>query len=95
MLWILLGMLAVLAGIVVLVLGSMWGIVLLLGGIGLTAVYYRTMMRGRGYDPEQGTLNGLGGQGKQQSETVKVTQPVIGEQSADIWDQMTNKENNP
>ena len=89
MLWIMLGMLAMLAGMVIMVLGSTWiGLVLLLAGVGLMAFNYATMMRGRGQDPEQGLYNGLNGQGKQQSETVDVKMPEPGEQSPGIWEKM-------
>ena len=89
MLWIMLGMLAMLAGMVIMVLGSTWiGLVLLLAGVGLMAFNYATMMRGRGQDPEQGLYNGLNGQGKQQSETVDVNMPEPGEQNPDIWEKM-------
>jgi membrane protein implicated in regulation of membrane protease activity len=89
MLWIMLGMLAMLAGMVIMVLGSTWiGLVLLLAGVGLMAFNYATMMRGRGQDPEQGLYNGLNGQGKQQSETVDVNMPEPGEQSPGIWEKM-------
>ena len=89
MLWIMLGMLAMLAGMVIMVLGSTWiGLVLLLAGVGLMAFNYATMMRGRGQDPEQGLYNGLNGQGKQQSETVDVNMPEPGEQSPEIWEKM-------
>ena len=89
MLWIMLGMLAMLAGMVIMVLGSTWiGLVLLLAGVGLMAFNYATMMRGRGQDPEQGLYNGLNGQGKQQSEAVDVNMPEPGEQTPDIWEKM-------
>ena len=88
MLWILIGMLCVLAGIILLITGGMWGLVFLLGGLGVMILNYSTMMRGRGMEPNQGTVNGLNGQGKQQSEALEASQPVIGEQPADIWEQV-------
>ena len=88
MLWIILGMAGMLSGIVVLVLGSMWGLALLLGGMIVMIFAYGIMMRGRGMNPDQGLFNGLYGQGKQQSEEVEMPQPVIGEQPANIWDKM-------
>ena len=80
------------AGILVMVLGKiMLGLALLFAGLIAMAMSYSTMMRRQGYDPDQATINGLKGQGKQQSEIIKdaVTNP--GEQSANIWDQMENK----
>ena len=91
MLWILIGMLCVLAGIILLITGGMWGLVFLLGGLGVMILNYSTVMRGRGMEPNQGTVNGFNGQGKQQSEAVEASQPVIGEQPADIWEQVEKK----
>ena len=72
MLWVFLGMIAMLAGIVMMVLSQVLiGLILLLGGVALMAFNYVTMMRGRGCNPDQGTLNGLNGEGKQQSEVVE------------------------
>jgi hypothetical protein len=89
MIWIVLGMIAMLAGIVMMVLSQVLiGLILLLGGVALMAFNYVTMMRGRGQDPEQGLYNGLNGQGKQQSETVDVNMPESGEQNPDIWEKM-------
>ena len=80
MLRIVLGLVAILSGIVVMVTGSVLiGVMLLLGGVAATAFSYVTMMRGRGEDPNQGTINGLAGQGKQQSEAVKAELPDCGE----------------
>ena len=88
MLWMILGIAALLAGLVILILGSMWGILLFLVGLGFMALRYSTMMRGSGREPNQGTFNGLNGQGKQQSEAVQADQSVVGEQPANIWEQM-------
>ena len=88
MMWIVFGLIAMLVGMVVMVRGSMWGLVLLLGGVGLTFFHYVTMMLGRRQDPEQGTLSGLKGEGRQQSETVHVNLPEQGEQSSDIWEKL-------
>ena len=89
MIWIVLGLVAMLAGIVMMVLSQVLiGLILLLSGVALMAFNYVTMMRGRGCNPDQGTLNGLNGQGKQQSETVDVNMPQPGEQSPEIWEKM-------
>ena len=89
MLWVFLGMIAMLVGIVVMVLGQLpIGLILLLGGVALMAFNYVTMMRGSGYHPDQGMHNGLGGQGKQQSEVVKADMAEPGEQSPEIWEKM-------
>ena len=89
MLWIFLGMLGMLAGLVVTIMISVVvGVILLLAGGALMVLGYVTMMHGRGDDPEQGVYNGLGGQGKQQSETIKAEIPEAGEQSPAIWEKM-------
>ena len=79
-------------GIVLLLSGKLWGALVLVAGFGGIFVSYGKMMRGSGFDPHQGTINGLKGQGKQQSDAVKAEQPVMGEQSADIWKQLEKKE---
>ena len=89
MIWIALGLIAMLAGMVIMVLGKVLiGLILLLAGVGMIAFNYVTMMRGRGDDPDQATVNGLRGQGKQVSEVVKDSIPDPGEQSPDIWEKM-------
>ena len=90
MLWIMFGMLAMLAGIVVMVLGNLWiGLLLLLGGVVAMAMSYTTMMRGRGQDPDQGSISGVpGGKGKQSSDAVSLDQTNPGEQGPEIWEKM-------
>ena len=89
MLWVFLGMIAMLVGLVIMVLGQVLiGLILLLGGGGLMVFHYSTMMRGSGHHPDQGIHNGLGGQGKQQSEVVKADMTDPGEQSPEIWEKM-------
>lgn len=90
MLWIMFGMLAMLAGIVVMVLGNLWiGLLLLLGGVVGMAMSYTTMMRGRGQDPDQGSISGVpGGKGKQCSDAVSLEQTNPGEQGPEIWEKM-------
>ena len=89
MLWIVFGLVGILAGIVLMVLSHViLGVVVLLAGVICMAMNYVTMMRGRGEDPNQGTINGIAGQGKQQSETVKVNMPESGEQDPSIWEKM-------
>lgn len=93
MLWILISMLAMLAGMVVMVLGQVLiGLILLLGGGCLMAFNYSTMMRGRGQDPDQGSISGVpGGMGKQQSDAISIDPFTSGEQNAAIWDKMEDK----
>ena len=83
------GGILVAAGIVMMISGSGWGALALVAGIGLLAFGYAKLMRGAGYNPNQGTINGLNGQGKQQSEAVRDNQPASGEQNAEIWEQIT------
>jgi membrane protein implicated in regulation of membrane protease activity len=69
------------AGFMELMMGIGWGALLLVAGIGVLAFGYAKLMRGSGNDPDQGTFNGLGGQGKQQSEVVK-------DNGAAVWEQI-------
>ncbi len=68
-------------GIMELIMSIGWGALLLVAGIGVLAFGYAKLMRGSGNDPDQGTFNGLGGQGKQQSEVVK-------DNGAAVWEQI-------
>ena len=69
------------AGFMELMMGIGLGALLLVAGIGVLAFGYAKLMRGSGNDPDQGTFNGLGGQGNQQSEVVK-------DNGAAVWEQM-------
>ena len=76
------------AGFVMIVLGNLWGVLLMLAGLGAWIFGYSKLMGASGYSPEQGVHHGLNGEGKQQSEVVKMDQPVQGEQNANIWQQI-------
>ena len=65
------------------------GMILVLVGISAVFFHYATLMRGMGKDPDQGTINGMNGQGKQQSDAVSANMPEPGEQTPDIWEKMT------
>ena len=77
-----------LTGFVMLIYSNLWGALVILAGLALIAFGYSMMMRARGDDPEQGLYNGVNGQGKQQSETVKADYPASGEQSCKIWEEL-------
>ena len=85
------GGLLIVLGLILLLQSKLWGALVLVAGLGVIFFGYSGMMRISGKNPEQATINGIAGQGKQQSEAVKENLPVIGEQSADIWDQLENK----
>ena len=85
------GGLLIVLGLFLLIGGKLWGALVMLAGVGVIFFVYAKLMRGSGFDPDQATINGIAGQGKQQSDAVKENLPVIGEQSADIWDQLENK----
>ena len=91
MLWIVIGMVLLLAGMVCVIFLGIWGLAVLLAGAVCMFIGYRAMMLGSGKHPEQGGTPGFGtGEyGRQQSETIDRNAPVIGEQPADIWEQMT------
>jgi hypothetical protein len=87
MIWSICGMIGILAGLVVMVLGKvLLGLLLLLAGVILMAVNYVTMMRGAAYLPGDGDADSV--PGRQQSEIVKMDQPVIGEKDSSIWEKM-------
>ena len=80
-------MIGILAGLVVMVLGKvLLGLLLLLAGVVLMAVNYVTMMRGASYLPGDGDADSV--PGRQQSEIVKMDQPVVGENNASVWEKM-------
>lgn len=83
-----LGILTMIAGLVLMVMGKMWGLLMILFGAIALMVRYARMMHGRGYDPAQGSINGLAGQGKQTPDAVSTNQPPVGEQPANIWERM-------
>ena len=85
------GGLLIVLGLFLLIGGKLWGALVMLAGVGVIFFVYAKLMRGNGFDPDQATIIGIAGQGKQQSEAVKENLPVIGEQSANIWDQLENK----
>ncbi len=82
------GLAAFFAGVVLMILGQMWGLAVLFLGICLIAANFAMMMRTGGYRAEGTFFNGLAGQGRQQSEVAKADQPVVGEQNAQIWDEL-------
>ena len=87
MIWSICGMIGILAGLVVMVLGKvLLGLLLLLAGVVLMAVNYVTMMRGASYLPGDGDADSV--PGRQQSEIVKMDQPVVGENNASVWEKM-------
>lgn len=85
---ILLSILVLVAGLVLMTMGRMWGLLVLLCGVALLMLRYARLMRGRGYDPDQGSINGQAGQGKQAPDAVPLNQPPMGEQPADIWERV-------
>ena len=85
------GGLLIVLDLFLLIEGKLWGALVMLAGVGVIFFVYAKLMRGSGFDPDQATINGIAGQGKQQSDAVKENLPVIGEQSADIWNQLENK----
>ena len=89
--WIIIGLVFLLVGMVFVVFGGMWGLFVLLAGAICMFIGYRAMMLGSGKHPDQsGTPGfGTGEYGRQQSETIDRNAPVIGEQPANLWDQIT------
>ncbi len=82
-----LGGVTMFAGIVAMILGKIGlGLLAILVGLILLAIFYVIMMRGAAYLPGDGDADGM--PGRQQSEIVKMDQPVIGEQSSAVWEKM-------
>ena len=86
------GVVGIFGGIVTMILSSVpVGVVLLLAGVVVFVIGTAKMLRAQGYRGESAYGKGLYGQGRQQSELVKVDQPVMGEQPANIWDKVEKK----
>lgn len=68
MLW---GILSLLAGVVLMIMGHMWALLLFLAGFALIVAHWAQLFKGAGYRAEGGFYNGLNGQGRQQSEVSK------------------------
>ena len=93
MLWIVIGMILLLAGMVSVVFLGMWGLIVLLAGAICMFIGYRAMMLGSGKHPDQSGTPGFGTAeyGRQQSETIDMNAPVIGEQPVNIWEKITEE----
>lgn len=86
---VILGGVTMLGGMVAIICGKVGlGLLALLVGLLLVSLFYATMMRGSGNNPDQGIFNGLAGQGKQQSEVVQANMSEPGEQTPAVWDKM-------
>ena len=85
------GFLALLGGVIMMITGNMWGLLLFFLGFACIAAGSAMMMRTGGYRAEGAFFNGLNGQGRQQSEVSKKDyQPD--EPNADIWKQLEQKQ---
>ena len=73
-------------GFMMLISGKGLGALVLLAGIAVMGLGYAKLMRGAAYLPGDGDIDGV--PGRQQSEINKMDQPVVGEQNADIWEQL-------
>lgn len=65
MIW---GILSLLAGVILMVLGHMWALLLFLAGFALIVAHWAKLFKGAGYRAEGAFFSGLNGQGRQQSE---------------------------
>lgn len=66
-----LGIICLFAGVVLMILGQLWALVLFLMGFGLMAAHWAKMFQGAGYRAEGAFYNGPDGHGRQQSEVSK------------------------
>ena len=67
----LLGLLVSFAGVILMILGKLWAVLLFLLGFGLIVAHWAKMYKGAGYEADVNAGNGLYGQGRQQSEVYK------------------------
>jgi hypothetical protein len=67
----LLGVIVALAGVILMILGKLWAVLLLLAGAGLVIAHWAKLFKGAGYRAEGAFYNGPDGTGRQQSEVSK------------------------
>jgi hypothetical protein len=67
----LLGVIVALAGVILMILGKLWAVVLFLAGFCLIVAHWAKLYKGAGYEADVSAGNGLYGQGRQQSEACK------------------------
>lgn len=67
----LIGVICALAGVVLMIMGTMWGLALLLAGMVLVISHWAKLYKGAGYQADVTPYNGVAGQGRQQSEATK------------------------
>ena len=67
----LLGLLVSFAGVILMILGKIWAVVLFLAGFCLIVAHWARLYKGAGYEADVNPGNGLYGQGRQQSEARK------------------------
>ena len=85
--YLLFGGLLVLSGVVLTILGKIVALILFLLGLGLLGAGFSVMLKSSGHRGEGAFYQGLAGQGRQQSEVVKLDAAVPAE-NADIWKRM-------
>ena len=66
-----LGLLVSFAGVILMILGKLWAVLLFLGGFCLIVAHWAKLYKGAGYEADVNAGNGLYGQGRQQSEAYK------------------------
>ena len=67
----LLGLLVSFAGVILMILGKLWAVLLFLVGFCLIVAHWARLYKGVGYEADVNPGNGLYGQGRQQSEAHK------------------------
>ena len=66
-----LGLLVSFAGVILMILGKLWAVLLFLAGFCLIVAHWARLFKGAGYQADAAPYNGLSGQGRQQSEAIK------------------------
>ena len=89
--YLLAGGILILAGVVLTILGKMLALILFLLGLGLLAAGFSFLLKRGDYSGDGVYFHGLWGQGRQQSEAVKLDSALPAENSG-IWDKMEQGE---
>lgn len=66
-----LGLITSLVGVILMILGKLWAVLLFLAGFCLIVAHWARLFKGAGYQADVSPGNGLYGQGRQQSEVYK------------------------
>ncbi len=83
------GVLCCLGGVVLMILGKLWGALVLLLGLGFVFFHSALMFRTGGYNSDMAIFNGFG-KGRQKSEAEKMEYQPDNPDSS-VWDKLEGK----